>query len=92
MTGVERIEQRARLDAAHLAQDDPVGPPAQSCLEEFVEGDAGLEGVGLALEESRFGFWRCSSDVSSMTTIRCSSGIAAARALNTVSFRWRFLR
>ena len=50
VAGVEGIEQRARLDSAHLAQDDPVGTPAQRGLQQIVESDAGLEGIGLALD------------------------------------------
>ena len=50
VAGIERIEQRPRLDAAHLAQDDPVGPPAQRGLQQIVEGNAGLEGIGLAFD------------------------------------------
>ena len=57
VTGVERIEQRSRLDAADFAQDDPVGPPAQRGLEQIVEGNAGLEGIGLAFDRDMFGFW-----------------------------------
>ena len=33
VAGVEGIEQRARLDSAHLAQDDAVGPPAERGLQ-----------------------------------------------------------
>ena len=33
VAGVEGIEQRARLDSANLAQDDPVGPQAEGALQ-----------------------------------------------------------
>ena len=37
VAGVERIEQRPRLDSAHFAQNDPVGPPAERGLQQIVE-------------------------------------------------------
>jgi hypothetical protein len=50
MAGVEGIEQRARLDSAHFAQDDAVRSPAESGLEKVVESDVGLERIGLAFD------------------------------------------
>src|SRR5208282_6474424 len=41
VAGVEGIEQRAGLDSAHFAQDDPVRSPAESGLEKVVESDVG---------------------------------------------------
>jgi len=48
MAGVEGIEQSARLDSTHFAENDPVRSPAQSGLQKVVERDVGLERVGLA--------------------------------------------
>src|ERR1700722_5196832 len=48
MAGVEGIEQRSRLGSAHFAENDPVRSPAESGLQEIIEGDVGLECVGLA--------------------------------------------
>jgi hypothetical protein len=87
VAGIEGIEQRARLGSAHFAQDDPIRPPAQSRLQKVIEGDLGLEGIGLA-----FGTVECSasgcpsSEVSSMTTMRSWSGIALARMRKSVVF------
>src|SRR5580692_9033075 len=50
MTGIERIEQRPRLDTAHLTKDDPVRSPAESGLEKIVESDVGFERIGLTLD------------------------------------------
>src|SRR5712692_5814938 len=48
MAGVEGIEQRARLDSTHFAENDPIRSPAQSGLQKVIERDVGLERVGLA--------------------------------------------
>src|SRR6266849_9674897 len=48
MAGVEGIEQRARLDSTHFAENDPIRSPSQSGLQKVIERDVGLEGVGLA--------------------------------------------
>src|ERR1700676_632869 len=48
MAGVEGIEQRARFDSTHFAENDPIRPPAQSGLQKVIERDVGLERVGLA--------------------------------------------
>ena len=50
MAGVEGIEQRARLDSAHFAEDDPVRSPAESGLQKIVERDVGLERIRLAFD------------------------------------------
>src|ERR1700677_4823485 len=50
MAGVKRMEQRPRLDSAHLTKDDPVRSPAESGLEKIVESDVGLERIRLALD------------------------------------------
>src|SRR6266852_8479716 len=48
MAGVEGIEQRARLDSTHFAENDPVRSPAEGGLQKVIERDVGLERVGLA--------------------------------------------
>src|SRR6266852_5405844 len=48
MAGVEGIEQRARLDSTHFAENDPIRSPAQSGLQKVIERDVGLERVSLA--------------------------------------------
>src|SRR5712692_10338978 len=48
MAGVEGIEQGARLDSAHFAENDPVRSPAKGGFQKIIERDAGLERVGLA--------------------------------------------
>src|ERR1022692_151816 len=48
MAGVEGIEQGSCLDSTHFAENDPVWSPAQSGLQKVIEGDVGLERVGLA--------------------------------------------
>src|SRR5579862_775468 len=50
MACVEGIEQRPGFDSAYFAQDDPVRSPAKSRLQKVVEGDIGLERVGLAFD------------------------------------------
>ena len=45
---IEGIEQRSCFGSADFAEDDPVRTPAQRRLQKIVEGDAGLEGIGLA--------------------------------------------
>ena len=56
MAGVERIEQRSRLNSADFAEDDPVGTEAESGLQEVVEGDAGLEGIRLGFDRNNVRF------------------------------------
>src|ERR1700689_4717092 len=48
MAGVEGIEQGARLDSAHFAENDPVRSPQKGGFQKIIERDAGLERVGLA--------------------------------------------
>src|SRR5450759_344699 len=48
MAGVEGIEQGSCLASTHFAENDPVWSPAQSGLQKIIEGDVGLERVGLA--------------------------------------------
>src|ERR1700732_704020 len=48
MAGVEGIEQGSCLHSTHFAENDPVWSPAQSGLQKVIEGDVGLECVGLA--------------------------------------------
>ena len=48
VTRIEGIEQRPGFGSAHFAENDSVRTPAQSRLQKIVEGDAGLEGIGLA--------------------------------------------
>src|SRR5580698_2981934 len=48
MAGIEGIEERSRLDSAHFAENDPVRSPAESGLQKIIEGDVGLERIGLA--------------------------------------------
>ena len=48
VAGIEGIEQRAGLDSANFTKDDSVGSPAESRLQEVIEGDAGFERIRLA--------------------------------------------
>src|ERR1035437_9416486 len=48
VAGVEGIEQGARLDSTHFAENDAIRPPAESGLEKVVESDVGFERIGLA--------------------------------------------
>lgn len=50
MAGIEGIEQCARLNSAHFAEDDAIWPPAESRLEKVVESDVGLECIRLAFD------------------------------------------
>jgi len=70
MAGVEGIEQGARLDSAHFAENDPVRSPAKGGFPKIIERDAGLERVGLAFGRTMFGSGCEARRVSSMTTMR----------------------
>src|SRR5580693_1642655 len=48
MAGIEGVEQRSCFDPTHFAQDDPIRSPAESGFQEVIEGNVGLECVGLA--------------------------------------------
>src|ERR1700721_928742 len=48
MAGVEGIEQCSRLDSPNFAENDPVRSPAEGGLQKIIEGDVGLEPIGLA--------------------------------------------
>src|ERR1700674_1181792 len=47
MAGVEGIEQRSRLDSTDFAENDPIRSPTEGGLQKIIEGDVGLERVGL---------------------------------------------
>src|SRR3984957_20571166 len=48
MAGVEGIEWGSRLDSPNFAENDPVRSPAEGRLQKIIEGDVGLERIGLA--------------------------------------------
>ena len=49
MSGVQRVEQRPSLSAAHLAQDDPIWPMPQRGLQQRIERNLLLVRVRLRL-------------------------------------------
>ena len=50
VASVEGIEQSSSLDPTDLTKDDSVRPPAKSRFQKVIEGDAGLQGIGLAFD------------------------------------------
>src|ERR1035437_3179303 len=50
VAGVEGIEQGARLDSTHFAENDAIRPPAESGLEKVVESNVGFERIRLAFD------------------------------------------
>src|SRR5579863_5691081 len=56
MLGVEGIEQRSCLGAAHFSEDDPVGTEPESVFQKGVEGDVSLERVRLRSGRHDVGF------------------------------------
>ena len=51
---VERLEQVGRLGAAHLADDDVIGPMPERVLDEIPDGDAPLAQLSRASKRTQF--------------------------------------
>ena len=86
VAGVHRLEHVERLGAAHLADDDPVGPHAERVADELADRDLALalDVLRARLEPEHVALVSCSSAASSIVTIRSVSGIDAESAFSSV--------
>ena len=83
MPGVEGLQQGGGLAAAHLADDDGIGPVPQGVAHEVADTDRPLRHPR-ASNRTQCGRSMRSSKVSSMATIRSSSGSRSMSALRSV--------